>query len=125
MDASQVLLAVSAGCVMLAAGGKCVRAWLRLPKNRTMQVAGQDAVNSLASLEHGYALGLLFFALLQLFFVWVEPHLWRQSGLLKLASLLILVLYATVNDGLQVTKSRILMQAAMVFMLTAMVATLA
>ena len=125
MDASQVLLAVSAGCVMLAAGGKCVRAWLRLPKNRTMQVAGQDAVNSLASLELGYALGLLFFALMQLFFVWVEPHLWWQSGLLKLASLLMLVLYATVNDGLQVTKSRILMQAAMVFMLTAMVATLA
>ena len=70
-------------------------------------------------------LRIVIFCVNAVVFVWVEPHLWRQSGLLKLASLLMLVLYATVNDGLQLTKSRILMQAAMVFMLTAMVATLA
>lgn len=124
MDVSQVTLGVSAGCVILAAGGKCIRAWLRLTKNRAMHFVQMEAHTPLALLELGYAFGLLFFALVQLFFVWVEPQLWRQSGLLKLANFTMLVLYATVNDGLQVTKSRILMQAAMVFMLTAMVATL-
>lgn len=125
MDYSLALLTISALCVMTAALGKLTRAWLQLSPSRSLQFASMSGVSPTVTLELGYALGLLFFAIMILFLVFAEPQVWAHSGAVKLGSFTMLVLYASINDGLRHTWSRLLLQAAMLLFLAAMVAAIA